>query len=65
MKGREIKVGGIYIADVRGETVRVQVDEIYKVEGAMRVTTCYAVTVLGTGQELIFKSTRRFRYQTE
>jgi DnaJ-class molecular chaperone len=68
MKAAEIKVGGIYWANVSGKKVRVQVEDIYQRSGLntgnqrtrLKAQTYYMVTNLATGRTLMFRSAKRF-----
>jgi DnaJ-class molecular chaperone len=66
MKAAEIKVGGIYWANVSGKKVKVRVDNIHQGTGAylsgrrLKAQTQYTVTNLATGRTLVFRSAKRF-----
>jgi hypothetical protein len=66
MKAAEIKVGGLYWANVSGKKVRVRVDDIHQRRGAylsgrrLKAQTQYAVTNLATNRTLVFRSAKRF-----
>jgi hypothetical protein len=66
MKAAEIKVGGIYWANVSGNKVKVRVDNIHQRTGdylngrRVKAQTQYAVTNLTTSRTLVFRSAKRF-----
>jgi hypothetical protein len=66
MKAAEIKVGGIYHANVSGKKVRVRIDNIHQRTGEyfngrrVKAQTQYTVTNLFTGRTLVFRSAKRF-----
>jgi hypothetical protein len=66
MKAAEIKVGGIYWANVSGKKVRVRVDAVEQRPGIktgsqkFKARTTYMVTSLVTGRTLLFRSAKRF-----
>lgn len=66
MKAAEIKVGGLYWANVSGKKVRVRVDDIHQRTGAyisgrrLKAQTQYTVTNLTTSRTLVFRSAKRF-----
>jgi hypothetical protein len=66
MKAAEIKVGGIYYANVSGKKVRVRVDAVDQRPGIktgsqkFKAQTYYTVTNLITKRTLVFRSAMRF-----
>jgi DnaJ-class molecular chaperone len=66
MKAAEIKVGGIYWANVSGKKAKVCVDGIHQQPGIktgsqkFKARTTYMVTNLSTGRTIVFRSARRF-----
>jgi DNA helicase II / ATP-dependent DNA helicase PcrA len=66
MKAAEIKVGGLYWANVSGKKVRVRVDAVDQRPGSatgsqkFKAQTYYTATNLSTGRILVFRSAKRF-----
>lgn len=66
MKAAEIKVGGLYWANVSGKKAKVRVDDIHQRIGGylsgrrLKAQTQYTVTNLSTGRTLVFRSAKRF-----
>ena len=62
MKGKEVRVGGIYVVSVRGESRPVRIDQILEPDGRWSgERTKYSCTNLATGRAILVRSAIRFR----